>query len=206
MPAPDPLSEAIAVMAELRGPDGCPWDREQTHTSLVKYAIEEAYEVAEAAEAGDPQDLREELGDLLLQVLFHAQIAAEAGTFTLEDVAATLVAKLKRRHPHVFGDVTAETAQEVAANWDAIKAQERPRAHPLAGIGESLPALVRAQKVISRATKAGLVPAAEPARTEEAVGEQLLQTVREAHAAQIDAEQALRGATRKFAGSMDPPT
>lgn len=206
MPTTDPLREAITVMAKLRGPGGCPWDKRQTHTSLVKYAIEEAYEVAEAVEAGDPEALREELGDLLLQVLFHAQIAAEAGTFTLADVAATLVDKLKRRHPHVFGEVTAETAEEVEANWDAIKAQETSRSHPLEGIGKNLPALVRAQKVISRAVTAGLASAVEPAHTEQAVGEELLQAVRRAHAAQIDAEQALRQATRKFAGSIGPAT
>lgn len=190
-------------MAELRGPHGCPWDKEQTHASLVKYVIEEAHEVAEAVEEGTSEDLREELGDLLLQVLFHAQIAEESGTFTIHDVAATLTAKLRRRHPHVFGDVSAETAAEVEANWDAIKSRERPRAHPLEGIGETLPALMRAQKTVSRAVKAGLIPTAEPAPTEQAVGEELFDVVHRAHAAGIDAEQALRQATRRFAGSFD---
>src|SRR5699024_5468435 len=139
-------------------------------------------------------------GDLLLQVLFHSQIAAEAGTFTLEDVAATLVEKLRRRHPHVFADGSAATAQEVEANWAAIKQQEKPRSHPLAGIPTQLPALMRAQKVLSRAERAGFGPPqdapAAPAPTHEptheSIGAELLAVVRRAAAAQIDAEQALR--------------
>lgn len=233
----DAMSAAIDVMARLRAPGGCPWDAEQTHASLAPYAIEEAHEVAEAIEAGTPQELQEELGDLLLQVLFHAEIAAESGTFTLADVANTLVEKLQRRHPHVFGDVIATTPAEVERNWAAIKQQEAPRSHPLEGIPAALPALMRAQKVISRAQKAGLTPGASAvggsvaagaasaatvgaraasaarstalpapeAATAGDIGQRLLAVVDAAQAAGIDAEQALRGATRELEKSYDLP-
>lgn len=192
----DALGEAIEVMARLRGPGGCPWDAEQTHASLAPYAIEEAHEVAEAAESGDADALKEELGDLLLQVLFHSEIAGESGAFTVGDVASTLVEKLKRRHPHVFADVVADTPEEVERNWAAIKATEAPLTHPLAGIPASLPALARAQKIVSRAAKAGLEETAADHSTAEQIGEELLCVVRKAHAARVDAEQALRGAIR----------
>lgn len=165
------LLDAVEVMDRLRSPGGCPWDIEQTHASLVPYAIEEAYEVADAVDSGDPADLADELGDLLLQVLFHARIAAEAGTFDIDDVAATLVAKLLRRHPHVFGDVEVADAHEVVTNWQAIKASERAEAgeepHPdgelaaaLERIPRGLPAMERATKTVNRVRKAGLDPAA----------------------------------------------
>lgn len=201
------LAEAIEVMTRLRGPGGCPWDHEQTHQSLAPYAIEEAHEVAEAAETGDPADLRDELGDLLLQVLFHAEIARAEGTFTLADVAASLVAKLRRRHPHVFAGAEAHTPAQVEANWESIKRAEAPRAHPLEGIPTSLPALMRAQKVLRRAGAPAHEPAPTPhlpaasppaLETPETIGADLLAVVRRAAAAGIDAEQALRGATRAF--------
>ena len=208
------LAEAVHVMARLRGPGGCPWDAEQTHRTLAKFAIEEAYEVAEAAEAGTPAELQEELGDLLLQVLFHCEIASETGAFDLGDVATTLVDKLRRRHPHVFADAEASTPQEVEANWDAIKRAEKPREHPLEGVPNALPALMRAQKVLSRARKAGL-PEVEPPPavsetkhsepTTESIGAELLNLVRRAADAQIDAEQALRHATRELEESFDLP-
>lgn len=204
----DALAEAIALMARLRGPGGCPWDAQQTHASLAKYAIEEAHEVAEAAESGDRAALQEELGDLLLQVLFHAEIAEEAGAFTLADVATTLVEKLRRRHPHVFAGVTATTPGAVEENWAAIKRQERPRAHPLEGIPAHLPALMRAQKVISRAEKAGLeldLPGAAGPATAETLGTDLLWLVRAANAAGVDAEQALRTATRELEAAAHLP-
>lgn len=205
----DALTRAIDVMARLRAPGGCPWDAEQTHESLARYAIEEAHEVAQAAEAGEAEELQEELGDLLLQVLFHSEIAAESGTFTLEDVARTLTAKLIRRHPHVFADTQADTAQEVERNWEEIKRQEKPRAHPLAGIPTHLPALMRAQKVLSRATKNNLPPP-PPAQTgdeitEEAIGAELLATVQRAEHAGIDAEGALRGTIRDLETFYDLP-
>lgn len=216
----DALARAIAVMTRLRAPGGCPWDAEQTHASLTKYAIEEAYEVAEAAESGDDAALEEELGDLLLQVLFHAEIARERGAFTLDDVAATLVEKLTRRHPHVFAGGDAATPEEVEQNWDAIKHAEKPRSHPLEGIPH-LPALARAQKVISRARKAGLLPPAEPfspaeplpapaaAAAEhapsETIGAELLALVQRAQSLGVDAEQSLRYATRDLETKLDLP-
>lgn len=162
------MSDVVAVMDRLRSPGGCPWDAEQTHAGLAPYAIEEAHEVAEAAESGDGT-LREELGDLLLQVLFQARIAQEgpdgATPFDLADVARTLEAKLRRRHPHVFADATAVDAQQVAATWEDIKAAERAasptgavagEASVLAGVPTSLPALAAAQKVLARARRAGI--------------------------------------------------
>lgn len=195
------LSDAISVMATLR--QGCPWDREQTHASLAKYAIEEAHEVAEAAETGDLPGLREELGDLLLQVLFHAEIASETGAFSLADVADTLVDKLRRRHPHVFAGVRADTPADVEANWDAIKRDEKLRDGSVSsGVPANLPALMRAQKV---ARRAGLDTAPADV-TPETLGAQLLALARAAQAAGIDAEQALRGATREWEQTLDLPS
>ncbi|WP_154795376.1 MazG family protein [Occultella kanbiaonis] len=209
------LLDAVAVMNRLRSPGGCPWDAEQTHASLAPYAIEEAHEVAEAAESGDAAALQEELGDLLLQVLFHARVATEASdgvAFDIDDVARTLVAKLVRRHPHVFaadaGDA-ALTPADVNRNWDAIKAQEKARESILDGVPPHLPALARAQKVLGRARKAGLEPAGlepdhggpapdpatEPAPSE-IIGAALLELVRRADAEHVDAEAALRAQTR----------
>src|SRR2546428_203756 len=128
MPDPsvaDSFLRLVDLMARLRGPDGCPWDREQTPESLRPYVIEEAYEVLEAIERGDPEALRDELGDLLLQVVFQAQLATEAGRFTIADVANAVTDKLVRRHPHVFGDVEVRDADEVMRNWRRIKAEER---------------------------------------------------------------------------------
>lgn len=214
------LDELIAVMARLRGPGGCPWDAEQTHASLVPYAIEEAHELAEAIEAaeaghGDDQHVREELGDVLLQVVFHADIARAEGRFDIDDVARTLADKLRRRHPHVFADTAVDGVAEVVANWDAIKRAEKPeRASALDGIPASLPALARAEKVLSRAGRAclALPPAAGEAPeqgadasapdTEEALGRALLALVRDAAAAGMDAERALRGATRELERSL----
>lgn len=204
-PAGAALLEAVAVMDRLRSPGGCPWDAEQTHASLAPYAIEEAHEVAEAAEQGDHEALAEELGDLLLQVLFHARVASErtltgdAGGFDIDDVARGLVAKLTRRHPHVFGDSGAATAQEVTAQWDAIKTVEKQRTHPLDDIPTALPALARAQKVVSRLRKAGS-PSSTPKAAEHddgaRLGAALLALVVEADAQGIDAEASLRAATR----------
>jgi tetrapyrrole methylase family protein/MazG family protein len=148
----------VEVMATLRGPQGCPWDREQTRDSLKAFLIEEAYEVLEALDLHDPDRLEEELGDLLLQVIFHAQVAAELGEFTVRDVLAAVTDKLIRRHPHVFGDGRAETAAEVLANWERLKQAERGgvrEASALAGVPKTLPALLRAQRLQDKAARVG---------------------------------------------------
>jgi MazG family protein len=170
------LQELLAIMARLRAPDGCPWDREQSSASLAPYTIEEAYEVVAAIESGDPAKLRDELGDLLLQVVFHAQIAHEAGQFDFDAVAAAIGAKLVRRHPHVFGDAAGDaaaagaTASELTSRaqlvlWEEIKARERALAAGGAGDGapvsqlddvpQALPALMRAHKLSKRAARVG---------------------------------------------------
>ncbi|WP_432491919.1 MazG family protein [Kineococcus gypseus] len=194
------LLELVAVMDRLRSPGGCPWDARQTHASLLRYLVEESYEVVDAVENGTREELRDELGDLLLQVVFHARVAAEdpAEGFDVDDVADAIVAKLVRRHPHVFdGEVAAEDLQ---ARWDAIKASEKPRGSVLDGVPLQLPALARADKVLGRLQRAGLAePAAAPeGLDEEAVGERLLELVRTAHAAGVDPEAALRTATRRL--------
>lgn len=150
------FDDLVEVMARLRAPDGCPWDREQTHASIRKYVIEEAYEVAEAIDDGDPHELCTELGDLLLQVVFHARMAEEAGTFAVSDVCQAVVQKLERRHPHVFGDVGVRDATEVSTNWEAIKAVERgPGASAIDGVPKALPALQRAERVSEKASRTG---------------------------------------------------
>jgi tetrapyrrole methylase family protein/MazG family protein len=141
-------------MNKLRSVDGCPWDREQSHESLKPYIIEETYEVLEAVDRGDDDDLREELGDLLLQIVFHAQIAAEEKRFTIDDVAATIVKKLKRRHPHVFGDVQVDNAHEVLKNWEEIKKSEG-KSSVLDGVPGALPALLKARRVQEKVSRVG---------------------------------------------------
>ena len=151
------MERLTSVMARLRGEKGCPWDREQTHATLKPYLIEEAYEVLEAIDAERMDKLQEELGDLLLQVVFHAQVAAEAGDFDLAGVAKTIADKLVRRHPHVFGDVEVDGVAGVLANWERIKGHEygEERASALAGVPAALPALMRAQKLQIKAAKVG---------------------------------------------------
>ncbi|HYM69335.1 MAG TPA: nucleoside triphosphate pyrophosphohydrolase [bacterium] len=164
------FEDLVAIMARLRAPGGCPWDREQTHASLQPYLLEETYETLEAIDAGAADKLREELGDLLLQVVFHAQMAAEAGSFTIDDVVAGLSDKLVRRHPHVFGDADAATADAVLKRWEVIKAAERagtteepgrapsdgePQDGALGGLPRALPALALAQQMQARAARAG---------------------------------------------------
>jgi tetrapyrrole methylase family protein / MazG family protein len=148
-----------AISARLRAPDGCPWDRKQTHASLRPFVLEEAYETVDAIERGRPADLAEELGDLFLQVILHAQLAAEEGAFDLTDVYRTLGAKIVRRHPHVFGDVEVADAAEVLRNWEAIKADERADAgatpSPFAGIARALPALPASREIQERASSLG---------------------------------------------------
>jgi XTP/dITP diphosphohydrolase/ATP diphosphatase len=157
------LAEAIAIMARLRGPDGCPWDREQTFDSIKRHTLEETYEVFDAIERRAWPDLKDELGDLLLQVLFYAQMASEAGYFTLQDVAANLNAKLIRRHPHIFAGAEAADSDAVLRNWEQIKQSEKkpasapsgPRASMLDDIPRSTPAVLEASKLSSRAAKVG---------------------------------------------------
>ncbi|HYN64772.1 MAG TPA: nucleoside triphosphate pyrophosphohydrolase [Candidatus Limnocylindrales bacterium] len=148
-----------AISARLRAPDGCPWDRKQTHATLRPFVLEEAYETVDAIERGRPSDLAEELGDLFLQIILHAQLAAEEGAFDLTDVYRTLGAKIVRRHPHVFGDVEVADAAEVLRNWESIKADERAdagtAASPFAGIARALPALPASREIQERASSLG---------------------------------------------------
>jgi len=165
-PLPPPLrrpafAELVGIMARLRAPDGCPWDREQTHSTLKKYFIEETYEVIEAIDADNPDQLCEELGDALLQVVFHAQLASEEGIFTIDDVTARIVEKLVRRHPHVFGELDVTDSDEVLRNWERIKREEKAgretpwRESVLDGVPKGLPALMQAMEISKRAVKVG---------------------------------------------------
>jgi XTP/dITP diphosphohydrolase len=156
------ISELLKVMATLRSPGGCPWDREQDHQSIRFHAVEEVYELLDAIEASDDKEMLEELGDLLLQVVFHAQLASERGAFDFEDVARHIVEKLIRRHPHVFGDSKARTVDAVWAQWEQIKKAEKKgtkheRPSALDGIPKHLPALLRAEKLLKKAQKAKLL-------------------------------------------------
>ena len=204
----DGLSELVAVMDRLRSPGGCPWDARQTHRSLAEYLLEEAYETVEAIESGDRDDLREELGDLLLQVVFHARIAQEDADdpWDIDDVARGIVAKLVRRHPHVFGDDSdaVTTADDVESRWHALKAQEKGRASVTEGIPEALPALLRASKVLARSEHLDIplpeaVDLAADIDDEEALGDLLLVLVAAGRARGWDAEAALREAVRRQA-------
>lgn len=197
------LEELIAVLEKLRAPGGCAWDREQTHASLVQYLVEETYELVDAIEAGDDAELVEELGDVLYQVLFHSDIAAEEGRFTLEDVAAHMTQKMIGRHPHVFGDVVADTAEAVTANWDVLKRVEKPgRTSVLDGVPQGMPALALADKLLGRAHKVGLLDATQPGavnvQTEDELGPLLLAIVASAKANGLDSERALRSALREL--------
>lgn len=195
-PAGSRLLELVEVMDRLRRE--CPWDREQNHASLVRYLVEETYETVDAIESGDRDHLCEELGDLLLQVLFHARIASEhpEQPFDVDDVADAITQKLIRRHPHVFSDASAEDVAAVERNWASIKAAEKARRSPLDGIPLGLPALALADKFVGRCldASAGLsVPTpAETTYTLQSLGEVLFALVAAAHAAGLDPEQALR--------------
>jgi ATP diphosphatase len=227
----DPMAESIAIMARLRGPDGCPWDREQTFDSIKRHTLEETYEVFDAIERRAWPDLKDELGDLLLQVLFYAQMAAEEGHFTIHDVAANLNAKLVRRHPHIFGDVQAKDADTVLRNWEEIKRSEKqatstPAISMLDDIPRTMPAVLEAGKLGSRAAKVGFdwpdatglfdklqeeiaelhaelpnttasAPTANSA-IEEEFGDLLFTAVNLARHLHLDPESALRAANAKF--------
>jgi tetrapyrrole methylase family protein/MazG family protein len=179
----------------------CPWDREQTHQSLSRHLIEETYEVLDAIDGGDPAHLEEELGDLLFQVVFHATLAAEEGEFTLADVARTVHDKLVGRHPHVFGDVVADTAGQVMRNWEHIKQAEKGRASLMDGIPTALPSLLYAHKVQRKAASVGLEPAGDASAGiagAEDVGDALFALVNRARQAGVDPESALRATTVRF--------
>jgi len=152
------FSQLVNLMARLRGPAGCPWDREQTPESLKPFLVEECYEVIEALDEGSPDKVKEELGDLLFQIIFHARIAEEQGTFTIQDVISAIVDKMTRRHPHVFGEEKVSTSGEVLANWEEIKKKEKAhqeRTSILDGVPQGMPALLRAHGIQKRAARVG---------------------------------------------------
>ena len=200
------LQHLVAVMDRLRSPGGCPWDAEQSHESLVKFLLEESYEFIEAVETNDREAMREELGDVLLQVYFHARMAEEHPTepFSIEDVALTVAEKLIRRHPHVFGDAEDLSSDEVLENWEALKALEKGRTSAVDGVPLAQPALTLVTKLLYRAEKNRLrldIPklSKEPTEaTEAAVGELLLATIAWATANGIDPEGALREESRRL--------
>ncbi len=221
-----PVSRLVDVMRRLRDPlRGCPWDREQTFASIAPYTIEEAYEVADAIARGDMGDLREELGDLLLQVVYHAQMAREAGSFDFADVAGAVADKMIRRHPHVFGEAQVRTADEQTLAWETLKARERAAkasgpASVLDGVAVSLPALTRAVKLSRRAARVGFVwpsiegvldklqeeigelraelAAGDKDKAREELGDILFVCANIARDLDVDPEEALRGANAKF--------
>ena len=191
------LARLVEVMDRLRSPGGCPWDAEQTHVSLAPYALEEVHELLEAIESGSRADLREELGDVLLQVVFHARVALDhpEDPFGIDDVATAVADKLVERHPHVFADADATTAEQVNASWERIKKESKGRESVMDGIPAAQPALARAQKVISRSARAGL-DVRDAAGV--GIGPQLLALVARAQAEGVDAEAELRQATRDY--------
>lgn len=214
--------ELLGVMTRLRGEGGCPWDREQTRDSLRPFLIEEAHEVLEALDEGDPAKIKEELGDLLFQVVFHTQLASERGEFTMDQLLAALVDKMARRHPHVFGDRLIGTATEALAQWEAIKQAEGDgrRRSALHGIPRSLPGLLRAQRIQHRASRVGFdwpnpvdaldkvgeelgelreaLGAGRPERVRAEIGDLLFAVVNVARLAGADPEAALQGAVDRF--------
>ena len=214
------FNSLVRIVGRLRAPDGCPWDREQTHSTLKPYVVEEAYEVVEAIDQGEPATLSEELGDLLLQVLLHAQIGSEEDEFDITDVITSIAAKMVRRHPHVFGEVAVSGSKEVLANWETIKRAEKSKSSKqgmFSGIPSHMPALQAAQEVQGRAARVGfdwkdtkgvlekvseeveeLSGADTPAALQSEFGDVLFSLVNAARHMGINAEMALRDANRKF--------
>lgn len=213
--------QLIQIMARLRSTDGCPWDKEQTHKTLKPYLIEETYEVIDAIDKENDNDLVEELGDVLLQVVFHAQIATEENRFTMEDIAQTIAEKLIRRHPHVFGNTTADTPEQVIQNWEKIKKEEKSGkkedASVLSGVPKHLPALLRAYQIQKKAARVGfdweraeevldklkeeieeLKQAKNPAEQQEELGDVLFSIVNLSRFLNTDPEQALTQTIEKF--------
>jgi XTP/dITP diphosphohydrolase len=208
------LLDVVAVMDRLRSPGGCPWDAEQTHASLRGYLLEEAHEAYDAIVDDDPMAMREELGDVLLQVAFHARVAAEADPsrrFDIDDVAGELVEKLVRRHPHVFAGAVgrggrAMDVAQVEAGWEEIKQAEKQRRSPTEGVSRSQPAAAWGAALVRRAGRAGLstpAPAELSVTSPEELGERLLAVVTAAEQRGWDAEDALREAVRRYAGELD---
>jgi tetrapyrrole methylase family protein/MazG family protein len=219
----DAFARLVEIMERLRAPGGCPWDREQTHQSIKPYLIEEAYEVAEAIEKNDSDELRTELGDLLLQIVFHSTMAREAGVFTIEDVIGAITDKMVRRHPHVFGDVQVKDAAEVLNNWSRIKAAERVNSEDrsaIAGVPRGMPALLRAARLGEKASHVGFdwqrpeevlekvreelgeldqaLASGDRAATEAELGDVLLALTSLARRADLNAEDALARAADRF--------
>jgi XTP/dITP diphosphohydrolase len=211
--APEPagvrLLDVVAVMDRLRSPGGCPWDAEQTHASLRGYLLEEAHEAYDAIVDDDAVAMREELGDVLLQVVFHARVAAEAASdrrFDIDAVAGDLVDKLVRRHPHVFGDAGPRDVAQVEAGWEEIKQAEKQRRSPTEGVSRSQPAAAWGAALVRRAGRAGLstpAPAELEVRSPEELGERLLAVVTAAEQRGWDVEDTLREAVRRYAGELD---
>jgi MazG family protein len=209
VPAGAGLLDVVRVMDVLRSPGGCPWDAEQTHASLRGYLLEEAHEAYDAIVDDDPAGMREELGDVLLQVVFHARVAAEGGPdrrFTVDDVAGDLVDKLVRRHPHVFGDAGPRDVAQVEEGWEEIKKAEKQRRSPTEGVSRSQPAASWGAALVRRAARSGLStpePAELASASPEELGERLLGVVAAAEQRGWDVEDALREAVRRYAGELD---
>jgi tetrapyrrole methylase family protein / MazG family protein len=197
------INDLLKIMARLRSPTGCPWDREQSHLTLRRHAIEEVYELIDAIEAGDDHEMAEELGDLLLQVVFHCQLARERGAFDFEKVCRMIVEKLVRRHPHVFGKTKVRNVDEVWANWEKIKRAEKhgtrhARHSAFDGIPKHLPALLRVEKLVKKARKVladGHRPVRRPTKT--AVAKELFELAASAQARGWSAEELLVDETKR---------
>ncbi len=203
------IEDLLKVMARLRSPTGCPWDREQDHMTLRRHSIEEVYELIDAIENRDDHEMAEELGDLLLQVVFHCQLASERGAFDFEKVTRHLVDKLIRRHPHVFGTTKVKDVDEVWANWEQIKKAEKvgtkhERPSALDGIPKHLPALLRVEKLVKKARKAKLISDAKPTRrtAKSAVAKELFDLAAYAQERGWTAEELLMGETKKRERAM----
>jgi tetrapyrrole methylase family protein/MazG family protein len=218
----DKFARLTAIMRRLRAPGGCPWDAEQSHESLKRYLLEECYEVIEAIDKNDPEHLKEELGDLMLQPVFHAAIAEEKGEFTMDEVLDTICAKLVLRHPHVFGDQVVKTADEQVENWERIKKQEKgeERESALSGVPPHLPALLKAQKITEKAARVGFdwehldqvfakvleelheleetMAAGDEARMEAELGDLLFAIVNLGRFLRLNPEEALRKTIARF--------
>ena len=198
------ITDLLTVMARLRSPSGCPWDRQQDHMSLRWHAVEEVYELLDAIEAGDDHELEEELGDMLMQVVFHCQLARERGAFDFEKVARHITNKLIRRHPHVFGNLRVTDVEQVWANWEQIKRAEKhgtrhARPSALDGIPKRLPALLQAAKLVKRAHKAKLMAAApdKSVRTKKELAKRLFALARFAEERGWSAEDCLRSEIKR---------
>jgi MazG family protein len=223
MTAAEAFDELVQIMARLRAPGGCPWDREQTNASIKPYTIEEAYEVAEAIDLGDDRELCGELGDLLLQIVFHAQMASETGRFTVVDVCRAINDKMVRRHPHVFADTKVDGTADVLRNWSRIKAEERKDKldqSAIAGVPRAMPALLRGQRLGEKAAHVGFdwpnsagvlakvheelgevesaMASADPAAVEAEIGDLLFATAQLARHLRVSAEDALTKAADRF--------